>query len=91
MDQAEEEIIVCAFGKLKSQAVGLFRTIKWINNNSCNVDLYGDNNIYSTFNVANLSQYYEDLEAPLDEGDVPPTRGEWHGSVPVIEPGIHWP
>ncbi|PKU80839.1 hypothetical protein MA16_Dca009250 [Dendrobium catenatum] len=54
-----------AFGKLKPKADGPFRIVKKISDNAYQIELPGDYNVSATFNVADLSPYYEP--------EVPPT------------------
>ncbi|PKU84723.1 putative mitochondrial protein [Dendrobium catenatum] len=57
-----------AFSKLKPKADGPFRIVKKIGDNAYQIDLPGDYNISATFNVADLSPYYEP--------EVPPTPAD---------------
>lgn len=65
-----ERFLVGAFGQLCPRGGAPFRIVKQINGNAYKIDFLGDCIINVTFNVANLSPYYEDSEALMHEGDV---------------------
>nr|GEU50565.1 hypothetical protein [Tanacetum cinerariifolium] len=56
------------FGKLKPRGDGPFRVLKKINDNAYKIELPGHYNVYSTFNVANLSPYKGDSDDEPDSG-----------------------
>nr|CAD1839672.1 unnamed protein product [Ananas comosus var. bracteatus] len=47
-------------GKLKPRADGPFKVLKRIGENAYKIELPGDYNVSATFNIADLSPYYED-------------------------------
>lgn len=53
----KERFPLGSFVKLKARANGPFRIIKKINENAYKIDLPGDYNISTTFNVAILTLY----------------------------------
>ncbi|KAI0520503.1 hypothetical protein KFK09_007979 [Dendrobium nobile] len=53
-----------AFGKLKPRADGPFRIKKKINDNAYQLDLPGDYQVSATFNVVDLSPFYEEETFP---------------------------
>ena len=52
------------FAKLQRRVDGPFKIVKKLNDNAYKVGLPGDYGVSSTFNVSNLSPYYE--HDPLD-------------------------
>lgn len=75
------EFFWVAFGKLKQWTDVLLRIVKHINDYTYKIDFPSDYNIFVTFNIADLSPYYEDAEALVDERVVSPTSEEWHDRV----------
>ena len=54
--------------KLMPRADGPFRVLQHIGENAYKIELPGDYGVSATFNVSNLSPYYEDQENQADLG-----------------------
>ncbi|GAV77347.1 hypothetical protein CFOL_v3_20818, partial [Cephalotus follicularis] len=67
------------FGKLQPRADGPFKVLQGINHNAYKIELSGEYNVYGTFNVADLSPYYDDKvdsRASLSQGGGDDAEGE---------------
>ncbi|GAV59615.1 hypothetical protein CFOL_v3_03146 [Cephalotus follicularis] len=74
-----ERFPVGRFGKLKPRADGPFKVLQRINDNAYKIELPGEYNVSGTFNVANLSPYYDDeadSRVNLSQGGVDDAKSE---------------
>ena len=62
--------------KLSPRADGPFRVTQKINDNAYKIELPGDYGVSATFNVVDLSPYFDDEEGFRLENESSPTRGE---------------
>ncbi|GAV88685.1 hypothetical protein CFOL_v3_32107 [Cephalotus follicularis] len=58
--QRRERFPADRFGKLKPRADGPFKVLQRINGNACKIEMPGEYNVSGTFNVSDLSPYYDD-------------------------------
>ena len=69
------------FSKLKPNADGPFRVLQWIGENAYKIELLGDYGVLATFNVSDLSPYYEAQEDEVDLAASPFQAGKCETGV----------
>lgn len=68
----KERFSTGSFKKLKPKAGHPFKIVKNINDNAHKIELSKDYNIFATFNIVDLSSYFEDLAVLGEEGEASP-------------------